>query len=179
VKFFGRSVRKTCQLSELLRISQMILQLLAALLHLGNTTFDVDEDDDSCDINQSCSGEVNPFRTEVYFCHQNQIPKNIGNFTTPLKPHNIGTHLKDIETSVQVVLLFMKSFHFWVSYILYNFLKFSQYIFSLLQTVGIFEKTVYFHQKLCIYPKYNPITNILHSHMYGSKWLVMLRKQFY
>jgi hypothetical protein len=33
-------------------------------------------------------------RTEVYFCPQNQNAKNIGNFTTLLKPHNIGTHLK-------------------------------------------------------------------------------------
>jgi hypothetical protein len=43
--------------------------------------------------------------------------KNIGNFTTLLKPHNIGTHLKGIETSFQVVPLFVKSFYFWVSYI--------------------------------------------------------------
>jgi hypothetical protein len=34
-----------------------------------------------------------------------------------LKPHNIGTHLKGIETSFQVVPLFLESFHFWVSYI--------------------------------------------------------------
>jgi hypothetical protein len=47
-----------------------------------------------------------PLKTEVYFCHQNQNAKNIGNFTTPLKPHNIGTHLKGIGTSFQVVLLF-------------------------------------------------------------------------
>jgi hypothetical protein len=39
----------------------------------------------------------------VYFCHQNQNAKNIGNFTTQLKPHTIGTHLKGIETSFQVV----------------------------------------------------------------------------
>jgi hypothetical protein len=49
--------------------------------------------------------------------YQNQNAKNIGNFTTLLKPHNIGTHLKGIETSFQVVPLFLKSFHFWVSYI--------------------------------------------------------------
>jgi hypothetical protein len=60
---------------------------------------------------------INPSRTEDYFCHQNQNAKNIGNFTTLLKPHNIGTHLKGIETSFQVVPLFLKSFHFWVSYI--------------------------------------------------------------
>jgi hypothetical protein len=34
-----------------------------------------------------------------------------------LKTHNIGTHLKGIETSFQVVPLFFKSFHFWASYI--------------------------------------------------------------
>jgi hypothetical protein len=46
---------------------------------------------------------------------------------TLMKPHNIGTHLKGIETSVQVVPLFLKSFQvscFWVSYIsFWNFLK--------------------------------------------------------
>jgi hypothetical protein len=43
---------------------------------------------------------------------------------TLLKPHNIGTHLKCIETSFQVVSLFLKSIHFWVSYITFwNFLK--------------------------------------------------------
>jgi hypothetical protein len=51
------------------------------------------------------------------------MQKNIGNFTTPLKPHNIGTHLKGIETSFQVVP-FLKSFHLRVSYITFwNFLK--------------------------------------------------------
>jgi hypothetical protein len=53
----------------------------------------------------------NPLRMEVYFCYQNPNAKNIGNFTIPLKPHNIGTHLKGIETSCQMVLLFLKSFH--------------------------------------------------------------------
>jgi hypothetical protein len=53
----------------------------------------------------------------AYFCHQNQNEKNIGNFMAQLKPHNIGIHLKGIETSVQVVPLFLKSFHFWASYI--------------------------------------------------------------
>jgi hypothetical protein len=33
----------------------------------------------------------NPLRTGVYFCHQNQNAKNIGNFTTVLKPHNSNT----------------------------------------------------------------------------------------
>jgi hypothetical protein len=62
--------------------------------------------------------------TDVYFCHQNQNAKNIGNLTTLLKPHNIGTHLKVIETSFQVVPLFLKSFHFWVNSITFwNFLK--------------------------------------------------------
>jgi hypothetical protein len=54
------------------------------------------------------------------------MQKNIGKFTTPLKPHNIGTHLEGIETGFQVVPLFWKSFHFWVSYI-----TFSQNTFSL------------------------------------------------
>jgi hypothetical protein len=67
---------------------------------------------------------INPLRTEVYFCHQNQNAKNICNFMTLLKPHNIGTHLKGIESSFQVVPLFFKSFHFWASYITFrNFLK--------------------------------------------------------
>jgi hypothetical protein len=67
---------------------------------------------------------LNPLRTEVYFCRQNQNAKNIGNFTTSLKPHNIGIRLKGIETSFQVVPLFLKSFHFWVSSTLFwNFLK--------------------------------------------------------
>jgi hypothetical protein len=66
----------------------------------------------------------NPLRREVYFCHQNQNAKNIGNFTTRLKPHNIGTHLKGIETSFQVVTLLLESFHFWMSY--WNFLKYLQ-----------------------------------------------------
>jgi hypothetical protein len=50
---------------------------------------------------------TSPLRTEVYICHQNQNAKNIGNFTTLLKPHNIGTHLKGIGTSFQVVSLFL------------------------------------------------------------------------
>jgi hypothetical protein len=51
---------------------------------------------------------LNPLRTEVYFCQPKKIrmQKNIGNFTTLLKPYNIGTHLKGIETSFQVVPLF-------------------------------------------------------------------------
>jgi hypothetical protein len=36
---------------------------------------------------------------------------------TLLKPHNIGTHLKGIERSFQVVPLFLKSFKLWASYI--------------------------------------------------------------
>jgi hypothetical protein len=76
-----------------------------------------------------CSIHVASLRTEVYFCHQNQNAENIGNFTTLLKSHNIGTHLKGIETSFQVAPLFFKSSHFWVSY--NHFLKFSQNTFSL------------------------------------------------
>jgi hypothetical protein len=69
---------------------------------------------------------LNPLRTEVYFCPQNKNAYNIGNFTTLLKPHNIGAHLKGIETSFQLVPLFLKSFHFWVSYItVWNFRKIS------------------------------------------------------
>jgi hypothetical protein len=68
--------------------------------------------------------KINPLRMEVYFCDQNQNAKNIGNFTTLLEPYNIGTHLKGIETSFQVVPLFFKSFHFLASYITFwNLLK--------------------------------------------------------
>jgi hypothetical protein len=49
---------------------------------------------------------IHPLRTEVYFCHQNQNAKNIGNLMTLLKPHNIGTHLKGI------VPLFFKSYSY-------------------------------------------------------------------
>jgi hypothetical protein len=50
--------------------------------------------------------------------------KHIDNVMTLLKPHNIGTHLKGIDTSFQVAPLLLKSFHFWVSYITFwNFLK--------------------------------------------------------
>jgi hypothetical protein len=60
--------------------------------------------------------------------YQNPNAKNIGNFTTLLKPHSIGTHLKGIETSFHVVPLFFKSFHFWVSYITFwNVLKILSY----------------------------------------------------
>jgi hypothetical protein len=53
--------------------------------------------------------------------------KNIGNFTTLLKPHNIGTHLKGIETSFQVVPLF---FEILPLLEFYHFFKFSQNTFS-------------------------------------------------
>jgi hypothetical protein len=53
---------------------------------------------------------------------QDQNAKNIGNFATLLKPHNIGTHLKSIETSFQVVPLLGE---------LYQFLKFFWNTFSL------------------------------------------------
>jgi hypothetical protein len=71
---------------------------------------------------------LNPLTTKVYICHQNQNAKNIGNLTTLLKPRNIGTHLKGIETSFQVVPLIeilpllAELYHFW---------KFSQNTFSL------------------------------------------------
>jgi hypothetical protein len=61
---------------------------------------------------------LNPLRTEVYFCHQNQNAKYIGNFMALLKPQNISTHLKGIETSFQVVPLFFGSY-----IIFWNFLK--------------------------------------------------------
>jgi hypothetical protein len=56
------------------------------------------------------------------------MQKNIGNFTTLLKSHNIGIHLKGIETSFQMVPLFLKSFNFLCE--LYHFLKFSQNTFT-------------------------------------------------
>jgi hypothetical protein len=53
-----------------------------------------------------------------------RMQKNIGNLTTLLEPHNIGTHLKGIETSFQVVPLFLRSVHVRVSYITFwNSLK--------------------------------------------------------
>jgi hypothetical protein len=39
---------------------------------------------------------------------------------------NFGTHLKGIETSFQVVQLFLKSFHFWVISLIEIFLKYLQ-----------------------------------------------------
>jgi hypothetical protein len=58
-----------------------------------------------------------------------QNAKNIGNFTTPLKPHNIGTHLKGIESSFEVIPLFLEYFNFWV---FYHVLKLSQNTFGLI-----------------------------------------------
>jgi hypothetical protein len=47
-----------------------------------------------------------------------------------MEPHNIGTHLKGIETSVQVVpLLLLKYFHFWASISLFEII--SKYLQSL------------------------------------------------
>jgi hypothetical protein len=64
----------------------------------------------------------------VYFCHQNQNVKMLV-ILRLLKPHKIGTHLKGIETCFQVVQLFMKSLHFWVSYItFYDFLKIPSFV---------------------------------------------------
>jgi hypothetical protein len=60
-------------------------------------------------------------RTEVYFCHQNQNAKNIGNFTTPLKPHNIGTHLKGKLSGGNIIFEILSPLGE-----LYHFLKFSQ-----------------------------------------------------
>jgi hypothetical protein len=74
----------------------------------------------------------NPLKTEVDFCHQNQNVKNIGNFTTLLKPHNIGTHLTMFErfwdklsggTIIFEILPLLGE--------LYHFLKFFQNTFGL------------------------------------------------
>jgi hypothetical protein len=63
------------------------------------------------------------------------MQRNIGNFTTLLKPHNIiniGTHLKGIETSFhlkgteisfQIVPLLLKSFHLWANYTTFKGLR--------------------------------------------------------
>jgi hypothetical protein len=48
---------------------------------------------------------INRLRTEVYFCHQNQNAKNIGNFMTVLKLHNIGPHLKGIWDKLSVATI--------------------------------------------------------------------------
>jgi hypothetical protein len=53
-----------------------------------------------CVIHMSLKGRRSTFVTKI------RMQKNIGNFTTLLKSHNIGTHLKGIETSFQVVPLF-------------------------------------------------------------------------
>jgi hypothetical protein len=50
-----------------------------------------------------------PFMDGGFSLTKIRMQKNICNFTTPLKPHNIGTHLKSIETSFQVVPLYLKS----------------------------------------------------------------------
>jgi hypothetical protein len=51
---------------------------------------------------------------EVYFCHQNQNAKNIGNFTICWNPIIL----------VLIWKVFLNSFHFWVSYITFgDFLK--------------------------------------------------------
>jgi hypothetical protein len=54
-------------------------------------------------------------RTEVYFCVTKSRMQKI---LVILRP--IGTHLKGIETCFQVVPLFFKSFHIWVSCITFN-----------------------------------------------------------
>jgi hypothetical protein len=79
----------------------------------------------------------------MYFCHQNRNAKNIGHFTTLLNPHNIGTHLKGIDTSFQVVY---QSFHFWVSHITFgNFLKIP----------SIFKGLSFFVLSLALNPPHN------------------------
>jgi hypothetical protein len=70
----------------------------------------------------------------LLFITRIRMQKKICNFTTLLKPYNIGTHLKGIETSFQVVPLFFKSFHVWVSYITFwNYLEISS-VFNLFAT---------------------------------------------
>jgi hypothetical protein len=113
---------------------QSLLQLLShdntdisiAVVDLLQELTDVDaltESDDAADILidalvRSSLGLRYTFVTKI------RMQKYIGNFTTLLKPHNIDTHLKGIETSFQVVPLFLKSFHFGMSYITFlNFLK--------------------------------------------------------
>jgi hypothetical protein len=72
---------------------------------------------------------------EVYFCHQSQKAKKIGNLTIlhVLKPHNNGTHLKGIETSFQAWLsggtIILEILPLLGE--LYHFLKFPQNTFSL------------------------------------------------
>jgi hypothetical protein len=53
------------------------------------------------------------------FVTQIRMPKNIGNFTPLLKPNNIGTHLKSMEISFQVVHVHL----FLISITFFNFLK--------------------------------------------------------
>jgi hypothetical protein len=93
---------------------------------------------------------INPLRAEVYICHQNQNAKYIGNFATLLKPHNIGTHLNGIETSFQVVPLFLKSIKFWVSYFTFwNFLKIPSLFKGLTLSVP-YWRTPYVILLLCV-----------------------------
>ncbi|XP_064618547.1 unconventional myosin-XIX-like isoform X2 [Lineus longissimus] len=56
-----------------------IFQLLAALLHLGNTTFDVDEEDDTCDINKTCSEDNGCLTTacQMLSLDQSKLEKSI------------------------------------------------------------------------------------------------------
>jgi hypothetical protein len=70
---------------------------------------------------QTTSILINPLRTDVYFCHQNQNAKNIGNFTTLLKPHWYSFERYWDKISGGTII---SEIHFWVSYITFwNFLK--------------------------------------------------------
>jgi hypothetical protein len=73
---------------------------------------------------------LNPSR-KVYFCHQNQNAKYIGNFTTLLKPHNIGTRYSferywDTLSGGTIIFYILPLLGE-----LYHFLEFSQNNFSL------------------------------------------------
>jgi hypothetical protein len=77
-----------------------------------------------------CYIATNPLRTDLHLSPKSECKKILVIILrlTLLKPHNIGTHLKGIETSFQVVALFLKSFLFWMSYIIFwNFWNFAPY----------------------------------------------------
>jgi hypothetical protein len=61
--------------------------------------------------------------SEVYFCHQYQNAKDIGNFTTLLKPHNIGTHLKgwNMLSGGTIIFEILPLFGGYITF--FNFLK--------------------------------------------------------
>jgi hypothetical protein len=65
-----------------------------------------------------------------------QNAKTFCNFVALLKPYDIGARLNGVETGFQVVPLFLKLFHFWVSFITFcNILKIPS-VFNRLITAG-------------------------------------------